>query len=411
MRWTNEVGVPGRCGDGWLWILGAALLVCVGGATSAAELELFTGGRVTGKLLNPNQNPRREYTIEADSGIILRLAAEQVKEIRLPTEREQQYADLLARMPNTLDGHWAMSKWCQQNFMKDERQRHLEACIELEPDHEGARRALGYTEHDGKWMLVDVLNRQQGMLRHGMRWQLPAEIALERSAEQHEVAEKQLASQLRLWRTWYLKGKNLAEARGNFLALRDPLAVPALGNMLEEEDSQDFKRLMIRAIRNIGAESGSLPLIEEAMRTGDDVILSDCFDALKELGPERATAAFTANLKAKTPREINRAAAGLAAMEAVEAVPQLIDALVTTHKIRVGSGSRGSISPAFTNNGGGGLSMGGGPKEINKPFNNQTVLDALATMTGNNFGFNEQAWKNWLIQQRRPVSNQLRRGP
>ncbi|MFM9116232.1 MAG: HEAT repeat domain-containing protein, partial [Planctomycetota bacterium] len=91
----------------------------------------------------------------------------------------------------------------------------------------------------------------------------------------------------------------------------------------------------------------------------------------------------------------------------------LIDALVTKHKQVVSSGGgAGSISPTFSADGGGGLSMGGGPKVIQNNVNNEPVLTALQTLHPNvNFGFDEVAWRRWYGEQRSPTVDNLRRDP
>jgi hypothetical protein len=80
-------------------------------------------------------------------------------------------------------------------------------------------------------------------------------------------------------------------------------------------------------------------------------------------------------------------------------------------EIQEGSGNPGQMSAGFspTGQGGGGLSMGGGKKIIKQPMNNQRVLDALVTLTGMNFQFDQRAWKNWYATQKKPANIDARR--
>ncbi|MCA9177909.1 MAG: HEAT repeat domain-containing protein [Planctomycetales bacterium] len=394
-----------------VWLLGLAV-ASLPGKLQGDEFMLRSGGLVTGKLLNPDEKPRRMFRIETSVGRI-DISADQVKEVRAPSEKLLQYRELLTRMPATADGNWKMSVWCQQSYLEDQRLVHLEKCIDLEPNHEEARRALGYTLHDGEWALADVLNRRQGLIRHGHRWQLPAEVLLERAAEARELEEKQWTKQIRMWTSWH-NSRKWAEGQRQLLAVRDPAAVPALSRMLEEENSEDLKRIAIRVLHAIGSEAGSLALINEVLKTKSPTVRSDCFDALRDMGRLRAIAAFTAKLKSPDNATVNLAAIGLGTLKAQEAVPELIDALITKHKERIGSGSPGSISPTFSNGGGGGLggfSMGGGAKEVEVPKTNAGVRDALVALTGVNHRFDQEAWRQWLVQTSKPVSYQLRRGP
>ena len=50
--------------------------------------------------------------------------------------------------------------------------------------------------------------------------------------------------------------------------------------------------------------------------------------------------------------------------------------------------------------GGGGLAMNQKPKIIPHYVQNQGVLDALVAITGQNFGYDERAWRTWYRNQK-----------
>jgi len=50
-------------------------------------------------------------------------------------------------------------------------------------------------------------------------------------------------------------------------------------------------------------------------------------------------------------------------------------------------------------NSAGGFSMGGGPKIFTRQIENPQVFDALTSMTGQNFGYNQVAWRSWYATQ------------
>ena len=61
------------------------------------------------------------------------------------------------------------------------------------------------------------------------------------------------------------------------------------------------------------------------------------------------------------------------------------------------------MNAGFSNRGGlGGLSVGGGAKVIHKQMANQAVLDALVAITGRNFNFDKQEWRQWFAGQKKP---------
>ena len=53
---------------------------------------------------------------------------------------------------------------------------------------------------------------------------------------------------------------------------------------------------------------------------------------------------------------------------------------------------------------------GGGPKTIVHHVRNQMVLDALVSLTGVNFEFNVDAWKQWYLAQKKRESEAAGRG-
>jgi hypothetical protein len=56
--------------------------------------------------------------------------------------------------------------------------------------------------------------------------------------------------------------------------------------------------------------------------------------------------------------------------------------------------------PTGNTKGGIGMGMGGGgPKVILYYVHNQSVLDALVTITGQNFSFDQRAWRTWYAAQ------------
>ncbi len=107
---------------------------------------------------------------------------------------------------------------------------------------------------------------------------------------------------------------------------------------------------------------------------------------------------------------INRAAECLARMKDPTSVRPLIDALVTLHSFQVTPAS-GNMNPNFGNGPGGGTFSfgGGGPKFEDRMVQNSSVRDALASLTGQDFGYDQAAWKRWLISQKKTVGVDARR--
>jgi hypothetical protein len=92
----------------------------------------------------------------------------------------------------------------------------------------------------------------------------------------------------------------------------------------------------------------------------------------------------------------------------------LINALVTRHETIVHPPG-GNINPAFgTSPDGGagmnGLQVGGGPKKVVRSVKNKAVLEALITLTGQNYQYAVPDWKQWYVATHSlPVDINLRR--
>ena len=84
--------------------------------------------------------------------------------------------------------------------------------------------------------------------------------------------------------------------------------------------------------------------------------------------------------------------------------------LAKFHMTLVALGIRPSFSRRADGTGSlGGLSIGGGPKKIIRDRENQSVLEALVSLTKQNYQFSERDWKNWYINQQDPGEINLRR--
>jgi HEAT repeats len=75
-------------------------------------------------------------------------------------------------------GHYLLALWCDQQGLEDQARLEFEKVISLEPDHRGARRGLGYMEHQGNWLTHDEAMRAKGLVKHEGVWMLPEEVNL-----------------------------------------------------------------------------------------------------------------------------------------------------------------------------------------------------------------------------------------
>lgn len=400
----------------------ALILSCGGGArlSHAEVLVLKTGGRVEGELLNPDRAALDAYRVRLPEGLEVSLSAEQVQRVIEQSDVQKQYEQLLPKMPHSVDGHWQMSEWCKEAGLTAHRKRHLEEVIKLDPDHEDARAALGYSRYGSRWMTQEEFLRGQGYVRAAGGWKLRQEVELDAIKRQRELGEKEWRRKLKIWFDQLDSPRRSSDALANIQAVRDPLAAPALSEVLANPRAPRQVRLMCLDILNkLPPGLAEATLIQLATSEPDGNLRDRCLDELKRSESRTAIMKFKHDLQSKDNRLVNRGALCLERMGEQAATRELIDALITQHKFLVSQGSPGSMGATFGGGGGsggngglGGLSMGGKPKLMKADLKNEMVLAALTSLNpGVNYGFDEAAWRRWYVTTHTTFDVNLRRDP
>lgn len=395
----------------------SALLVAVcANAPSLATGDTFVlanGGRIDGQLLNPQQSPRQSYVVALPSGAQVTFAKAQVARVLEANPLEAQYDQYLQKMPDTVDGHWKMAEWCVRNNLPGHREFHLREIVRLDPGHEKAHLALGYTNIDGRWVQPEEHNLRLGYVKYKGSWRTPQDVAIAEARERVEEAERQWRSDVKTWRGWLNRPSKLNEGAAKLRAIDDPLAVPAIAELLEDESEPAPVRLLCVEILGRLVERSNLArghLVNRVLYDKDPQVREKSLDHLEKCDHRVVGAMFAKALGDKKNEVVNRAAVGIARMKDEASIPALIDALITEHKYIVTTGG-GNIGASFGGGGGGLSAGGGGPKQIEHKHNNDSVQQALIALTGGkNFGFNQDAWRRWYAESQVPERIDLRRG-
>jgi hypothetical protein len=408
------------------------ILVCAGlgvmarvpGDALGEVLVLKSGGRVEGELLNGERAAGQPYLLRTAEGVRFALPEAGVQRVIAKTELHKQYEALLPKTPNTPDGQWAMAEWCKEAGLLDERKRHLAAVIALDPNHEEARKALGYQRFGSRWLTQDEYMQSQGYQRYKGAWRLKQEVEIESRERQNELAQKQWRKDIRRWFEQVIDGERHAEAASRSLGqIEDPLAAPALAEILaDSKESRAIRKQCLEILGRLPPGLATAVHVRIAMDDADDQIRDGCLDELKRHGAHYVLPLFLAELKSKDNRRVNRAAECLERLGDTDATLPLIEALKTEHKFQVSTGPPGGMSVGFgggapgsgantgTGGGLGGMSMGGKPKIFKKMLENRSVRAALTVFyPGVNYQFDEDAWRDWYIRSQTSTAVDLRR--
>lgn len=335
-------------------VVALACCLALSASAQAARADIFqlaNEGRIEGKLLNPDEQPREKYVIQTKTGGRITLAADAVVEVVRQTNAQTQDEVMASR---------------------------------------------GYVRYKGRWML-------------------PQKVELIEERRKTEEAEAEWRGKFKRWRDW-LDTDRREEAIEQLRAVRDPDALPALTRALHDDPNEVHRALYAQAASSIATPKALALLVQLSLEDPNEEVRLTALDYLAIEKHPDVVAQYVAALRSKENASVNRAADCLRVMRSETAIEPLIDALVTTHKHKIVSGSPDMINSSFntTPGGGGGASPGGlsvgqSTRIITERLQNQAVLDALIKLTGVNFDFDIPSWKNWLAARKAPADLDARR--
>jgi len=397
-----------------------AVCIAVFGATNALALrgEVFvlkSGGRIEGEFLNANRERGQPYFVRTENGVRLALADSAVQRVIVKSDLDRQYEAMLPSLKNTVADHWNIAEWCKEAGLNEQRKRHLQAVIALDPDHAEARKALGYQRYGTRWLTQQEFMESQGYRRHKGAWRLAQEIEIETREAEHELTVKKLRKDIYRWFEQVGGGRHSDMAERELAAIDDPEAAPALAEILgDAKQSRDNRKRALAILGKLPPGLATEMLVRLAMDDSDEQVRDGCLDELKRQGTFSVLSAFLRELKSKDNKRVNRAADCLERLGDKNATLPLISALVTEHRFWVQQGPPpGSMSTTFTpsgQSGGGGMSMGGKPQLIKRKLENPSVRAALTSLyPGVNHQYDIDAWRAWYAESQTSATVNLRR--
>ena len=373
---------------------------------NADTFELTSGGRIEGAWMNASSAPVQRYVIETSAGIRVTLDARDVKKIvRSASISDGEFHKRAAEFPDTAEGQWRLAQWCAKMDLKRQRQAALQRIVALEPNHAEARKALGHHWLEGRWVSPQQHHRDRGMVRRQGRWQYQQEVELAAKKKEEETRAKKWRKTMRRLRSQIDSVKRV-EAHAKIISVRDPLAIPALLELLEDENVPRLRRDYIETIGQMRSEAVVRALSRVVMESPLDDAFDEAIRILKKRTTPDLVETFVKHLASNDNMKVNRAAVVLAELQDPSAASPLIDALVTKHWRPHSNGSsprRTQVEQVqrFTFGGDGVTEFGfrqGSPEDevIWETRRNEEVLRALCALVGDQgFGFRKDSWRVW----------------
>lgn len=393
-------------------------------------VRLRSGGAIRGEV-DPASLDRNatHITVQTLSGTRITVAREDVEDITQRTMLAEQYETLARRVADTVEAHWTLAEWCRQNRLTAQRHEQLELLLDLDPDHEEARRILGHVQHNGRWLTREEWMQERGYVRHEGKWVTQQELDLILKSDAERAAEAAWYPKVRLWFTWASGRHEQRQLDGmtNLEEITDPDAVPALVNFMGDHENDAVRLMCVRVLGRMNGPKPVAALTRHAMFDDNEDVRKVARDGVDPSQYELALNYYVPELRNESNPVVRRAAEAIREIDDINTVPYLIAALVTEHKWKIQVPANNSVS--FGQNSAGQLGMmnslsGNLPAEVElltrtgqlpygaivipPPGQRQTrtvtikgdvrnpeVLDALQAITGQNFGYSKGEWQEW----------------
>lgn len=380
-------------------------------AASADQIQIQKGRLVTGDIVL-DECDTNVVTIKTVFGN-LKVSRKQIARIEFESDTAEKYTEEEKNYALSAADQFKLALAIKEKD-KGDSEEYFRRVIVLDPNHERARKELGYKLYGDKWMTFEQYKESEGYVYYKGRWMFPQD--RDRLVEKNETAaaEKEFYRKLRVAQKMLrekkeVRGKNRAdEARKEVLAMTDPLAIKPLYRVLGESEMEEERALFVEVMASIkhpDATSGLLRIALEDKERGNRRLAIDAVIPRKNPQMVKDIAKY---LKSRENDMVENAGLILADIGDDSVVPDLIDALVTKHRyvikpsfydqMRGASGYQVQGQPGI---GGDGFRTGTppGPRIIIKHEKNVEVLGALQELTGQNFGFDKERWRLWLKKE------------
>jgi hypothetical protein len=264
---------------------------------------------------------------------------------------------------------------------------------------------------------------------------LPQERELiERNSHQNE-AELSWFKKVHVWHGWLVGGnpQRAGEAYQEFEKINDPHAVPALVHSFRNDAHEPSRLLFVQLVTRLGGPKAFEALVNQSLLDSSERVRRAALEGIPAEGHSVAIPLYLKALRHDLNQVVVRAASALRDIGDAQTIPQLIDALVTTHQYRVQVQTPAGQSIGFTP---GGQTLTPGSQAVLPPgieaglltgqfpygvvyedatpqppgrvqtitvkqnHQNAEVLDALRKLSGQDFGYDKRTWKLWWASQK-----------
>ena len=237
-----------------------------------------------------------------------------------------------------------------------------------------------------------------GYHRYRGSWRTQQEIDLDKQAE--AVTKSRVVARQRLQRLRRELDKPEADKHiaDEIRQTNDPFAVMALIAAINTDPVPRVRLLYVEALGNIVSTDAIGALLSLVLNHADSEVRWSAIEQLNDKDSMQVVPALVAALQGPDNQRINRAAVALKTLGDESAVQPLINVLITQSVVSSSAASGGKTSVTFSPTGGG-LALGSNQKQKIISSQNTQVLEALTTLTGVNYGWDQTRWQLWFLNQ------------
>jgi hypothetical protein len=429
-------------------------------------IVLRGGGEIQGKVIADPKKPETVQVLLLQGSKPLTFQKKQILEVIPKSSPLDTYLVKKQQAGPTSLAQYDLGLWCEQNQLSDLAKVHFEASLSFDPTFEPAHKKLGHVRYGGgRWLSPDEARQVQGLVKYRGKWISEEERAKREESAHASAAQLSWVRRIKILRQSLVGGTSnrRLEAQSELMQIQDPAAVVPLVKVLGNEEAS-LRMLLAHVLGNIPGKESSRALVGMILSESEDDVRGAVLDQLKERDDPGIVPQLMKALRAENVKVINRAAWTLGNLNAVNAVPQLVGALVSTEERIVMPGGEGegqgpnpvgSVGPgpalmAMNRNwlayltppavapggvvaygavttpyyspsqvlGGGVLGVGGGatgrgpvPRLLTFAYQNTEVLAALTKLTGQDFGYDASAWRRWIKTSFNPNPTPVRQVP
>lgn len=430
------------------------LCLLAGGVLSSGTargdlVRLKGGGELRGVFLDKVVSGRAVSSpvrVETLTGGIITISQDEVEFLAKRSRTVEEYEWKTRLAANTVEAHWELQEWCKQQGLKKEREAELLLIVALDPEHELAHRMLGHLHQDGKWMTRDESMAAKGYVKYKGKYLFPQEVELLEASAVHRDAEVDWHKRLHVLQGW-LHSNNPArqnQARQELSEISDGDAVGPLVKMFRNEAADDVRLIFVRTLARLQGTAAIQALVIQSLFDNSPTVRVASMEGITGKARDIAVPIYTKALSDDVNEVVCRAAVALGHFGNPEVVPNLIDALSSTHTIR-----QKVQEPAYLTQGGvpvlqpveillpprdiplsipgvplplslgtpGAVYPGNAPPQsvvtgmpvtvtrertvlVTRQYQNTEVLAALRKLTREDFGYDKRTWMLWWTTHR-----------